>query len=355
MTFPPLVPAGDNATPIWGMSTRERLARIAHAQGFALAERANGAAALIVDLEYVFDPLWLKYAAAHPGCAITRGGVPVIAHVTPEQPDPAALTPVPQETTELENTVLRKRERPFMEMLTPASVGAIERASYQGAYKGVTDLLTKYLWPEWAFHMTRIAARWGLTPNQITTISAIFCVIATWCFWTGDYWPGLAAGLLMMILDTVDGKLARCTITSSRWGNVFDHGMDLVHPPFWWYGWGVGLIAYGRPLLDAVFWWCMAAILGGYVVQRLIEGIFIGKFGMDMHVWRRFDSRFRLITARRNPNMVILTAFLIVRRPDWGLVAVAIWTILSLIVHVVQLAQATMARLRGQSVRSWLK
>ncbi|PZU11795.1 CDP-alcohol phosphatidyltransferase family protein [Sphingomonas sp.] len=355
MTLPPLVPAGENDTLIWGLTTRERLRRIAAAQGFTLAANAGAEGALVVNLDYVFDPLWLKYAAARPGHAITRDGVPVIAHVTATQPDPYALDAVPQETTELENQTLRKRERPFMEKLTPASVGLIERASYWGAYKGVTDILTKYMWPEWAFHMTRIAARWGITPNQVTTISAVFCVIATWAFWTGDYWPGLAAGLFMMILDTVDGKLARCTITSSAWGNIFDHGMDLIHPPFWWYAWGVGLIAYGRRLSEEAFWLCMAAIMGGYVVQRLIEGGFIALFGIHIHVWRRFDSWFRLITARRNPNMPILAAFLLVGRPDWGLIAVAWWTIISLGVHAVQFAEALIWRARGRAVRSWLE
>src|SRR3546814_7789579 len=75
-----------------------------------------------------------------------------------------------------------------------------------------------------------------------------------------------------MVLETVDGKLARCTITSSWWGNVFDHGIDLVHPPFWWWAWGMGLIPYGLPLEPAIFWGVMAVIVGGYVVQRLIEG-----------------------------------------------------------------------------------
>ena len=46
-----------------------------------------------------------------------------------------------------------------------------------------------------------------------------------------------------MVLDTVDGKLARCTITSSKIGEAIDHGIDLVHPPFWWWAWGVGLHA----------------------------------------------------------------------------------------------------------------
>lgn len=348
-----VLPIGSNDTLIWGMASAERLRRIAAAQGRPVVASADGAA-LLVDLDYVFDPAWLRIMADRPGHAVTRGGVPVIAHVTPEAPDPATLIPIMQEAAEIENHALRKRERPFMERLTPATVPVIERASYLGSYKGVTDILTKYLWPEWAFHLTRLAARQGLSPNQITAIGAVFCVLATVAFWYGFYWIGLASGLIMMVLDTVDGKLARCTITSSWWGNIFDHGIDLIHPPFWWYAWGVGLVAYGRPLPDPVFWACMAAIVGGYVVQRLIEGAFIGLFGIHIHVWRRFDSQFRLITARRNPNMPILFAFLAIGRPDWGLEAVAIWTIASLAVHLVQLVQAFVMRSMGRPVTSWL-
>lgn len=351
---PVVVAFGDNPTPLWGMSNGERLRRIAAAQGLASGAGGGESAELRVDLDYAFDPQWLRYAAERPGVGITRAGEIVIAHVPPGAGQ-SDLTLVPQETTEIENKALRKRERPFLEPLTPATVPRLERASYTGAYKGVTDILTKYLWPEWAFHLTRLSARWGLTPNMVTGISAVFCVIATLAFWTGFYWIGLACGLFMMVLDTVDGKLARCTITSSWWGNIFDHGMDLIHPPFWWYAWGAGLVAYGRPLSPDIFWLCMAAIVGGYVVQRLIEGTFIGLFGIHIHVWRRFDSRFRLITARRNPNMPILAAFLAIGRPDWGLGAVAIWTIVSLAVHLVQLVQALSLRGRGGTVTSWLE
>src|SRR3546814_14648990 len=98
--------------------------------------------------------------------------------------------------------------------------------------------------------------------------------------------------------------LARCTITSSKWGNVADHGVDLIHPPFWWYFWGVGLSAWELALSARDFALVMAAVIAGYVLQRVIEGMFIKDFGMDIHVWQRFDSRFRLITARRNRTMV---------------------------------------------------
>jgi hypothetical protein len=86
----------------------------------------------------------------------------------------------------------------------------------------------------------------------------------------------------------------------------------------------------------------------------VIEGAFIAWFKIHIHVWRPFDSWFRLITARRNPNMVILTAFLAAGRPDWGLIAVAGWTVASLLVHAVQLVQALAARAKGHSVTSWL-
>jgi hypothetical protein len=75
---------------------------------------------------------------------------------------------------------------------------------------------------------------------------------------------------------------------------------------------------------------------------------------MHIHVWRPIDSKFRLITALRNPNLVILVAALLFRRPDTGLELVACWTIVSLIFHAVRLAQASERAARGEAIVSWL-
>lgn len=348
---------GANPTRLWGLTSAERLARIAKAQGHAVAEDGP----ILANLDYVWDPAWLRFVAERPGTVVTRDGVPVLAHgadadvleaMTTSSSLSGGGTVIAWESAEgIVNDELRKRERPFMDRLTPAAVRQLERASYFGAYKGVTDALTLYLWPEWALVLTRIAARLRITPNMVTALGFALCVAATFLFYHGWYWTGLAVGLGFMVLDTVDGKLARCTITSSWWGNVLDHGIDLVHPPFWWWAWGVGLTAYGRPLAPEWLWGTLAAILVGYVVQRMIEGAFIARFNMHIHVWERFDSRFRLITARRNPNMVILLAFLAIDRPDWGLIAVAAWTVASCAVHLVRLLQAIAAT---KPIRSWL-
>lgn len=368
-SMPAIESIGQNPTKLWGLTMQERTRRLGATLGL---DGSDASSAILVNAQYTADPAWVRHVVAHPGYVLTVDGVPALAHArTPDEAqsirdamggvagvaDTGALNIVRfEDGPTIENKQLRKRETPFLLKLEPASVRTIERASYFGAYKGVTDILTKYLWPEWALVLTRIAARIGMTPNMVTAIGAILCVAATFAFAYGHYWAGMAMGLVFMVLDTVDGKLARCTITSSWWGNIFDHGIDLVHPPFWWWFWATGLVYWGLELDDRTFWLVQAAIQGGYLVQRLIEGVFMRRNGMmHIHVWRRFDSQFRLITARRNPNMVILFVSMLFGRPDLGIIAVAWWTVASLAVHVVQLVQAEIARARkGAQLTSWL-
>jgi hypothetical protein len=96
----------------------------------------------------------------------------------------------------------------------------------------------------------------------------------------------------------------------------------------------------------------LLVILAGYVLQRVEEGIFLALFKVEMHAWRPFDSFFRLITARRNPNLIMLTLAVLVGRPDIGFLAVAVWTAICLVVHAVQILQG-LAAPKG-AVVSWL-
>ena len=369
---PPLlfVPVGSNPARLFGMDARTRACRLAENAGFECRDEVEpGRASLIASLDYAWDPAWLAEFAGRPSSVLTLHGKPVLAHVPVGGPalapvaeavargDGSALSglePVEAETVELTYRKLRKRDRPFVLPLDPADPEPIERAAYDAAYKGVTDALTLYLWRKPAFYLTRWAAEAGLTPNMVTAVGAVLCVLAFWLFWNGHYWLGTASGFIFMVLDTVDGKLARCTGTSSHWGNIFDHGIDLVHPPFWWWAWIHGLAAYGRPVEPIYATMLLWAIIGGYVAQRLIEGVFLRRFGMHIHVWQRIDSQFRLVTARRNPNMVILVASLLIARPDVGIKLVALWTIVSLIFHAVRLAQATVKSEQGGKIVSWL-
>ena len=249
------------------------------------------------------------------------------------------------------NNALRKREPPYLIPLSDATLPAIEQRVFGSSYKGVTDLVTLYVWPRPARWVTRVCANAGITPNQVTSLSLVLVIAAMALFWTGHYALGLVAAWGMTFLDTVDGKLARVTLRSTPFGNYYDHLIDLIHPPFWWWAWIVGLPAAGFTLASPGL--VLAVIVAGYILQRVEEGIFIACFGIEMHIWRRFDSRFRLITARRNPNLLLLTASVLLGRPDLGIVAVAIWTAASLLIHALRLAQAAVARRRGK-LQSWL-
>ncbi len=249
---------------------------------------------------------------------------------------------------------LRKRETPYAIVVTAENRSIVEWRMFMGTYKGATDIVTKHLWPVPAFYATRFLAPLGVTPNMVTTVAALMTVLAFWFFLNGQFLPGLFAAWAMTFLDTVDGKLARTTLTSSKWGDYFDHGIDLIHPPFWYVAWGYGLLATGTQWSNGLFWSVMAAILGGYILQRAIEGIAIKWLGLEIHIWRSIDTYFRQITARRNPNLILLTLFTAIAKPDWGLLAVASWTVICLGLHVLQLLQAFAAKRRAGPLTSWM-
>jgi phosphatidylglycerophosphate synthase len=299
----------------------------------------------------LLDEAGTKALAVHARQNEVDVGINIVAGKMPESGYDAAK---PSDLKASFWKALRKREVPYAMLVTGQNLKAAEWRMFMGTYKGATDLVTKHVWPVPAFHACRALAPRGVTPNMVTMLGAIMTVLAFFMFLKGEYVWGLAAAWAMTFLDTVDGKLARTTLTSSKWGDVFDHGIDLVHPPFWYVAWALGLKSWGIAWSPTQFWWVVGAILGGYVLQRAIEGISIKWLGLEIHIWRKIDTLFRQITARRNPNLVILTIAMLFGRPDLGLVAVAIWTLVCLALHALQLLQAFAAKQRGQPMISWM-
>jgi phosphatidylglycerophosphate synthase len=225
---------------------------------------------------------------------------------------------------------------------------------FMGTYKGATDFVTKWLWPRPAFYVTQLCAKFGITPNQVTSLSLVLVFAAFYWFYAGNWLPGLISAWIMTFLDTVDGKLARITLNSSKFGNVYDHSIDLIHPPFWYAAWGIGVMAGAYSMDQGAFVLTMSVIVAGYIIQRIVEGISIAFFKIEIHIWRPADTFFRQITARRNPNLVLLTIGAAAGRPDWGLIAVAVWTAVSLGVHLLQIAQAATVMRRDGNLVSWM-
>lgn len=252
---------------------------------------------------------------------------------------------------------LRKPGAPVAMRLTEETRDQVERALFQSSYKGATDFITKYLWPEPALHVVRALARHGVTPNAVTLLSLI-CVIATfWCFWVGAFWWGIASAYLMAFLDTVDGKLARVTLTATRAGHFFDHGIDWISPPFWWGAWFAGLLGSsyaGTEVFQSWGWIAFWIIMINYWLVRGVETLFARTFRFSIHTWRPMDFAFRLITTRRNVNVTILAVGLLFNRPDLGFIAIALWSVASLIYHALRFCQARLGVTQDGLVKSFL-
>jgi phosphatidylglycerophosphate synthase len=249
---------------------------------------------------------------------------------------------------------LHKAAPPVVLWARPERAAALERHLFDGSYKGVTDFVTKWVWPAPARAVTRFCAQNGIPPNAVTSVSFALVVAATWLFANAWFGVGLALAWVMTFLDTVDGKLARVTVSSTRFGHYFDHSIDTVHPPIWYFAWAWGVSGGPPGIWD--FAPRLVAILAAYVAGRLIELVFKRFVGRtSMFAWRPFDSYFRLILARRNPNLLLLMGSYLAGRPDLGITAVAVWTVVSTIVLAVRLVQGGMARGTGAALRPWLE
>jgi len=365
------------ATTIWGLTPEERLQRSLRIAGCAeiASSRAgepfavpDSGSVVILRGDALFDPRVIEALVAAPGTLVvapwldpTSRETPVAAHVDAARFDEANawLAADDDDRTRLPDLArvsaaeiapayiasLRKAEAPYVLPARPETAAEIERRLFGAAYKTVTDLITKWAWPVPAAAVVRVLAQRRVHPNVITIASWLLAIAALLLFADGRFGLGLLAAWAMTFLDTVDGKLARVTLTSSPIGNALDHGLDLIHPPFWYIAWGFG--AAGR--IDVATW----IVVGGYLAGRLLEGIFMLAFSLETHCWRPIDTLFRTITARRNPNLILLTVATVAGAPELGMSMVAIWTVASIAFHGVRLLQAVVARAHGETITPW--
>ena len=99
----------------------------------------------------------------------------------------------------------------------------------------------------------------------------------------GRWLAGFCCAYAMSVLDSVDGKVARLTFTDSKIGNVLDHGLDQVHPPFWYFAWawGLGARTLADPLYAAAVW-----LIVFYVADRLVLAVAKRRIGFALHAAR---------------------------------------------------------------------
>lgn len=248
--------------------------------------------------------------------------------------------------------MLRRWLAPYaFRVADPPARERAEHFLFWSNYKGSTDFLTRYVYPALVWRIIRPLARHRVHPNWVTGLSWAATLASIPLFAMGAWGSGLAMAYVMSVLDSVDGKLARLTYTSSRFGEFFDHGLDILHPPAWYLAWGYAL--GGGDISSTPFQWSLW-MLGIYAVDRVIPGLFKARTGRSIHGFTPLDERMRTFISRRNVNLAAFTVALVLdqaidglRAAEFTLYGIVVWQALCLLWHAERLVQYRNARPQG--------
>lgn len=203
----------------------------------------------------------------------------------------------------------------------------LERRLFHENYKGSTDLLTRWVFPPLVWPLTCLAARLRIPPNAITLLSIVLAFAAVPLWAEGHWFWGFVCAYAMAVLDSVDGKLARLTLTDTALGNVLDHGLDLVHPSFWYFAWAWGL---GARSPDDPLFLVGVLLVVFYLGDRIVLGVAKKRLRFGLHAATVLDGRVRSVIARRNILMTVMAVALPAGLGAAGLVISAVWQALTL-------------------------
>ena len=298
-----------------------RVVRSTGTCGERLATAAANEPILATDAATLADARLYGYLGQTTGSKVARGDAPdseaVMARV-----EPGEVAQIDRTATSLSGAVaplapltqaefpafIRKlrRSTPYylFRVETSEQARKVERFLFWSNYKGSTDFFTKYVYPPLVWLMVPPLARARVHPNLVTAVSIFLTLIAVPLFAEGYWALGFLCAYGMSVLDSVDGKLARLTFTDSWLGNILDHGLDLVHPPFWYLAWAWGLTA-GDTTSPA--WNAGLVMLGLYVLDRLILAIYPRRFHKGLHTHAPIDGFVRTFISRRNINLPLFT------------------------------------------------
>lgn len=122
--------------------------------------------------------------------------------------------------------------------------------------------------------ITRLALRWGLSPNTITVISFVVGIAAAVAFATGS-WPWIVVGALLLqvslVIDCVDGEVARATRKFSSLGAWLDASTDRVKEFAAYAGLAFGASRMDLTVFGLDVWWIAIAMMVLQTVRHVSD------------------------------------------------------------------------------------
>jgi hypothetical protein len=231
-------------------------------------------------------------------------------------------------------TALRKDVRPvFFPAPAPELVALAETFPKDVAQNGVLDFPGFLDSPieDW---IVRKICRTSIRPNQVTFVTMLIGLAVTALFATGHLWWGVALAYTIEVLDGVDGKLARTKVETTPAGE-WEHEIDYAIELSWWTALA---FHFHRVGVSSAFWLLALYVLSD-LLDRLAKHAVKKKVGRNLDDVSNFDRFVRCIGARRNVNIWIVIAALVLRDAASGFVLVCWWGAATAAAHLIRAVQ----------------
>jgi len=183
------------------------------------------------------------------------------------------------------------------------SVQTIENRMFHRSFKGAIDFVARYGYYHLVRWLTRCVINTGTRPNTYTIMSILCVWMASPFIWAGWIGTGLILAWLGVILDSLDGKLARLRLHLSDSMGKFEHFAAAPGLALW-------LLSVGWYLSDGKFstgspeTFTTISLISLFVLDKICSGLFRHYAGKELFDYERIDAIFHLFAARRNIALV---------------------------------------------------
>ena len=228
---------------------------------------------------------------------------------------------------------MRRHVEPFWCAVTSdVDAERCKRALVIGSQKRTLDVLAWYFNRPLENWLTLRLVDWPITPNTMTLITNLAGFAVSGLFLLGWLGPAVLLAFVVNILDGVDGKLARAKALATRLGQM-EHSFDLLYEQSWY-------IAYTWAAYR--LWPSLAVLVVGFVMllfdsfARHVSMQFRQVMGIALADYAPFDRRFRRFDGRRNIYSIYMLLGVVVGRPFYALVAMALHAVITGLVYVIR-------------------
>jgi phosphatidylglycerophosphate synthase len=206
-----------------------------------------------------------------------------------------------------------------------------ERIILDAAQKGTLDF-PAYVHAPIETAIVSLLCKTRITPNQVTIAGFIIGCGATTAFVLGRVGLGLVAALAFGVVDGLDGKLSRVKVETTERGK-WEHHLDYLIENSWWTAIAFHLWQSAR--LPNAFYF-LALLIGSHLADEFVKRkakIATGRLLDDI---APFDRAFRLIAARRNVYVWVMTGGFLLGAFPQSYAIICGWAAVTAAVHLMR-------------------